>query len=590
MKKKNLKKVASLMAVAMTASTVMAGCGSKDAETSTTTTDSASTTTEATTGDAAATTDAAAQPAEKTGSITVMTYDRGNMPSSEGDLNNNRWTEWIKENCPVKEVEFITVPKAEAPQTMSALFASGEAPDLLPNYESLLQFNQNGMCLEITEDMLAKMPNYSALLEKYPMMKKTATVGGKMVYFAKFSNILPNHTVVIRKDWLDNLGLELPTTPDELYNVIEAFTKNDPDQNGQNDTWGINLTTDAQRVLAHMYGFGNPAKYAFDENGDLVYVWDRIESWLEFTKKIVDNKLINPDFVTMKGDDDQADFLSGKIGIYVSGRFTNASRLNLFRNFKEAFPEGSLDTFALPTTEYGQYTAYANGGASNVGFINSDIDEDDLDAVLAYSDWLYSAGTSEYLLYGPDGVYNKINDEGTYAIVDSEKNATEFDWASDYHIMVNELLDGREEPISQHANDWYNVYLASEDPVLHEFGDLYYKMCEIANDPATPDPRKWLNDGLPELPSDLALISTTADKQVNEYLKAAMADSSITAAKAIEEAKKMWYDAGGQQVDDYYNEYYKTMGDSALLMDDFTNAKSMPEMTEAAKANSKLFN
>lgn len=587
MKKKTLKKVASVLAVIMTASAMMAGCGSSEtASSETTKTDSTATTTESATTEG---TTPAEQPAEKFGSITVMLYDRGNMPSSEGDLNNNRWTDWIRENCPVEDVQFVTIPKAEAPQLMSAQFAAGEAPDLLPNYEAFSQFNQNGMCLEITDEMLEKMPNYSALLEKYPMMKKTATVNGKMVYFTKFSNILPNHTIVIRKDWLDNLGMEMPTTPEELYDVIEAFTFNDPDGNGKNDTWGINLTTDAQRVLAHMYGFGNPAKYAFDENGELVYVWDRIESWLDFTKKLVDNKLINPDFVTMKGDDDQADFLSGKIGIYCSGRFTNASRLNLFRNFKEAFPEGTLDTFALPETEYGQFSAYANGGSSTVGFINSDIDEKNIDAVLAYSDWLYSAETTEYLMYGPDGEYNKMNEEGTYAIVDSEKNATEFDWNGDYHIMKNELLDGRKEAISQHANDWYNVYLASEDPVLHEFGDLYYKMCEIANDVDTPDPRKWLNDGLPELPSDLALISTTAGKQVDEFLKAAMADSSMTAADAIAQAKSMWYDAGGQQVDDYYNEYYKTMGDSALLESDFTNAKSAPEMTKVAKANSKLF-
>lgn len=580
MKNKTIKKIALLLATSMVATSLLAGCGgSKE----TAPAEGAKTETTPAEG-----TEEAAAPAEKTGSITVMTYDRGNMPSSEGTLNDNRWTTWIRENAPVAEIDFVAIPKAEAPETMNMLFASGEAPDVLPNYEALTSFYTNGVTLEITDEMLAKMPNYSMLLEKYPIMKKTATVDGKMVFFTKFSNILPNHTIVIRKDWLDNLGMELPTTPEELYDIIYAFTYNDPDGNGANDTWGINLTTDAQRVLAHMYGFGSPAKYAFDDNGDLYYVWDRIESWLAFCKQLVDNKCVNPDFLTMKGDDDQADFLSGKIGIYCSGRFTNASRLNLFTSFKEAFPDATLDTFALPATEYGQFTAYANGGASNVGFINADCE--DVDAALAYVDWLYSAETSEYLFYGPDGEYNKMDEYGTYAIVDTEKNATEFDWASDYNIIKNELLDGREEPISQHANDWYNTYLSSDDPILHEFGDLYYKMCEITNNPATPDPRKWLNDGLPTLPDDLELIRSTADKQVDDLLKAAINDSSKSVADCIAEAKSAWYDAGGQKVDDYYNEYYKTAGSNALLQDDFTNSKSAPEMTEAAKANSKLFN
>ena len=577
MKKRTIKMLALVLALVMSFS-VLAGCGNKDA---------GSTEPVSNAGDA--TGDVVATEPQKTGSITVMTYDRGNMPTSEGTLNDNRWTTWIRENAPVAEINWIAYPKAEAPETMSTNFAAGTAPDLLPNYETFLQFMQNGMVLEITDEMLEQMPNYQAMLEAYPIMEKSGTVDGQRVYFCKFSNILPNHTIVIRQDWLDNLGLDLPETPEDLYNIIYAFTYDDPDGNGVDDTWGINMTTDAQRVLAHMFGFGNPEKYAFDENGELYYVWDRIESWLTFVKQIVDNKCVNPDFVTMKGDDDQADFLSGKIGIYCSGRFTNASRLTLFRNFKEAFPDATLNTFALPETEYGQYNAYLNGGASTVGFINSDIAEEDLDAVLAYADWLYDPEVSEYLMYGEDGVYYKKDEYGTYSIVDQEKIDTEFTYASDYNIMKNELLLGSDTEYDVHANDFYNQYLTSDDPILWEFGDLYYKMCVIANDPNTDDPRKWLNDGKPQLPTDLALISSTADTEVNNILKAAISNSGISAADAVANAKKAWIDAGGERVDEYYKEYYKTAGDAALLASDFTNSKSMPVMTEAAKKNSSLY-
>lgn len=588
--KRTIRMLALLLVLAMSFS-VIAGCSNSSSDNKSQATNAPSTNTNTQPGDASE----PSQPSEPEGdgkvkgSITVMTYDRGNMPTSEGTLNDNRWTTWIRENAPVEEINWIAIPKAEAPETMSAQFAGGTAPDLLPNYESLLPFAQNGMCMEITDEMLAKMPNYSAMLEAYPMMEKSSSVDGKRLFFCKFSNILPNHTVVIRQDWLDNLGLDLPETPEDLYNIIYAFTYSDPDGNGVNDTWGINMTTDAQRVLAHMFGFGNPCKYDFDENGELYYVWDRIESWLGFVKQIVDNKCVNPDFVTMKGDDDQADFLSGKIGIYCSGRFCNASRLTLFRNFKTNFPDATLNTFALPETQYGKFTGYLNGGSSNVGFINADLDPEKLDAVLAFSDWLYDPEVSEYLFYGADGDYYKKDEYGTYAIVNQEKMDTEFTYASDYSIMKNELLYGSEENIDVHANDWYNQYLTSDDPILWEFGDLYYKMCVIANEPGVNDPRKWLNDGLPQLDTALSLINT-ADTEVNNILKAAISNSSITAAQAVQDAKDAWYNAGGQQVDDYYKEYYKTAGDSALLASDFTNAKSMPVMTEAAKKNSKLFN
>lgn len=44
---------------------------------------------------------------------------------------------------------------------------------------------------------------------------------------------------MIRQDWLENLGLEMPTSLDELYDVLYAFTYNDPDGNGVDDTYGI---------------------------------------------------------------------------------------------------------------------------------------------------------------------------------------------------------------------------------------------------------------------------------------------------------------------------------------------------------------
>ena len=42
----------------------------------------------------------------------------------------------------------------------------------------------------------------------------------------------------IRKDWLANLGLEMPTNDREFLEVLKQFTFNDPDGNGKDDTWG----------------------------------------------------------------------------------------------------------------------------------------------------------------------------------------------------------------------------------------------------------------------------------------------------------------------------------------------------------------
>ena len=57
--------------------------------------------------------------------------------------------------------------------------------------------------------------------------------------------------IFIRKDWLENVGMEMPTTWEDLYNVAHAFTYDDPDGNGVKDTYG--LTGDGMGTLRYFF-------------------------------------------------------------------------------------------------------------------------------------------------------------------------------------------------------------------------------------------------------------------------------------------------------------------------------------------------
>ncbi|TBL70287.1 hypothetical protein [Paenibacillus thalictri] len=519
----------------------------------------------------------------KKGKISVMVYDRGLIPASEGTYDNNRWTKWIQENAPFEEVKFIVVPRTEAVQKMNMLFAAGEGPDVVANYEDPIPFIAKGQALEITDDLLAKMPNYKKVLDKYPALQKLTTVNGKRYTIGTVSPVSPNHAAVIRADWLEKLNLPMPKTPEDLLAVAKAFTEKDPDGNGKNDTYGITLNQDSQRVLSHMFGFGNPEKYAI-QDGKLTFVWDRIQDWLKFTKQIADAKVVDPDFLLDKGDKALSDFTNGKIGIFLTGKF---SQLNspTFANFKKSNPNAKLDTFDLPATKYGTFEGYINGGPSAVGFINASTK--DPDAAARYINWLNDPKVSDYLVNGPDGVYKKRDAEGTVVVVDPEKNKIEYDYATDYSIIRNYQLDGGTATYSPLANEYYNSYLKSSDPTLQEFGDLYFKMAQVANKPGAIDPRKW-QQTLPALASDLLLKKTNGGKAVDDILLKALAQPNVTAEKAVADAKEAWKKAGGEDVDTFYNDYYQKNKDKMLSPEDFEKLKLTPELLPAAKKNSKI--
>lgn len=522
-------------------------------------------------------------PKAKKGKITVMVYDRGTIPSSEGTYQNNRWTKWIQENSPLEEVKFIVVPRTEAVQKMNMLFASGEGPDVVANYEEILPFISKGQALEITDDLLAKMPNYKMILDKYPALKKLTTVNGKVYTVGTVTNVAPNHAVVIRADWLEKLNLQMPKTPEELFAVAKAFTEQDPDGNGKNDTYGITLNADSQRWLSHMFGLANPEKYAVVD-GKLTYTWDRMEDWLKYTKQFVDAKLVDPDFLLDKGDKALADFTNGKIGIFATGKFSSINSPT-FANFKKNNPNGKLDTFEMPKTKYGSFTGYINGGPGNAAFINASTK--DVDAAVRYINWLNDPKVSDYLTYGPDGVYKKRDAEGTVVVVDPEKNKVEYDYASDYSIIRNALGTGGSATYPPLANEYYNQYLKSNDPVLQEFGDLFFKMAQVVNKPGAIDPRKW-QQSMPALSSDNFLKKTNGGKAVDDLLLRALATPSITAEKAIADAKDAWKKAGGEDVDAFYNDYYQKNKATMLSPEDFEKLKLTPELLPSAKKNSKI--
>ncbi|MFD0717029.1 hypothetical protein [Paenibacillus sp. GCM10027626] len=71
----------------------------------------------------------------------------------------------------------------------------------------------------------------------------------------------------IRKDWLDNVGIDkLPETLDEYHEVLRRFTFNDPDQNGKNDMYGGH---GIQLYLRGAFGFGSGTGIYADERGGL---------------------------------------------------------------------------------------------------------------------------------------------------------------------------------------------------------------------------------------------------------------------------------------------------------------------------------
>lgn len=126
--------------------------------------------------------------------------------------------------------------------------ASGDLPDAFFNAqagdEDLLTWGKNGVIVPL-EDIIDKyMPNLQQVFKERPQYKEMLTASDGHIYSFPWIEELGEgkksiHTVNslawINKKWLDNLGLAMPETTEELHTVLKAFKENDPNGNGKKD-------------------------------------------------------------------------------------------------------------------------------------------------------------------------------------------------------------------------------------------------------------------------------------------------------------------------------------------------------------------
>jgi multiple sugar transport system substrate-binding protein len=71
---------------------------------------------------------------------------------------------------------------------------------------------------------------------------------------------------MVRKDWRENLGLDVPETWEDLTALADAFATQDPDGNGEDDTYGMVVPGTTERGYLSWWG----SSYIWQGGGDFV--------------------------------------------------------------------------------------------------------------------------------------------------------------------------------------------------------------------------------------------------------------------------------------------------------------------------------
>jgi putative aldouronate transport system substrate-binding protein len=154
--------------------------------------------------------------------------------------------------------------------------------------------------------------------------------------------------MLIRKDWLDKLGLQVPVTLDEYLEVMKAFTFRDPDGNGRDDTYGYgafieinNFEEGLGRRFDPFFGaFGVAGTWnLFKEDPGLNVRKPAYFDALVYIKKMMDERVIDPNWTSYGKDDFRASWKQGRFGIMREQNAAFAAENN-YAPFDKNFPNG----------------------------------------------------------------------------------------------------------------------------------------------------------------------------------------------------------------------------------------------------------
>ena len=351
----------------------------------------------------------------------------------------------------------LNVIESEYVSKLNLQVASGNTPDIMQvTAAQFTEFLDQDLLLPI-EDYVDRMPNF---LATYPDLLEDETLRvDSHLYFLtgnrpKENVVKSYYSLWVRQDWLDRLGLAIPTTLEAFREVSVAFAKNDPDGNGQSDTFGytgMGGATGQLNALNPLLGsFGVGMNDFVIRDGSLVYSAATPE-YKEALRWIADwfaTGATDPDMMLMDTFDQVREKVyRNQVGMmYMSwAEFVKPPYDDMLA---EMTPDAKWIQINPPTGSAGAYDGIYNvPGAKNSGRVLSaelTKDPEKLERILAYLDYIVAGEGERLVCYGIEGEHYTMEN----GVVTPTDRVGEVSYAWQHQLM------GRNEP----------VYLATKFP------------------------------------------------------------------------------------------------------------------------------
>ena len=387
--------------------------------------------------------------------INVELFDRSNAPEGV-NLTDNRWTQYVNQEMEKVgiHVNFVAIPRSEETTKVQVMMASGTAPDLIFSYDgSMIEgYYDDGGTWDLSAyvDGDGQAQNFKNYVTEEVIDYCRNSDGALWGLTAKRTSASKNN-LFIRTDWLEALDMEMPTTTDELVEVLRAFRDNNPE--GRTDViplypWGIGVAQPSILALPFMESTKSEAEFESD-SFCTVYSDEGYVEYLRWLNQLYNEGLMDPEYYTLNQEEI---LVRGRLGFTEWGVYDNVN-YNRLDNLRSNVPGAKVEAMPalISNVDGNQYT---NADPKNGMFIAVPKTCEHPDAVVTYLDWLASKDGGYVLYNGFEGEHYNLED-GIPVPIDNEFNDTDKNWLRmDLILMGNPgYYESKEQMIKTLAHD-----------------------------------------------------------------------------------------------------------------------------------------
>lgn len=317
-------------------------------------------------------------------------------------------------------VEYVPEGSTEK---VNVAMASGDFPEIVTGAygtSATQSWIENEMVIALNPYM-EKYPNLKAWLEEYSWSAIDGQYYG-LPFITQYS--VANALIGMRGDWLEKLGLDYPTNLEEMKAVLTAFTFNDPDGDGLQNTYGLSGTKPIGNFDWVMYANGRQhGDYELNANGEVIPFFEH-ESFIPamtYIKELWDAGVIDPEFVLNDNNKLEEKFFQGKIGAMSHAMYRHVARLE--NSTKTLYPEATLVYGLPPVGPDG--VSFGHNAAGRSGFMTCVTATcKDPEKAVAFLDFMVSPEGNDLLRLGIEGIhYTKNGEEITMNEEERSKDA-----------------------------------------------------------------------------------------------------------------------------------------------------------------------